>query len=415
MLCIGTAYSWSLFTRPLMVCFHWTSLQTSGAFASMIFGIGVGALTGGLLLDRFGARRIGVAGAALWGSGNLLAGLGTAHYGLLWLYLTYGLIGGFGGGMGYVIPGANASRWFPRHRGLVNGFVLFVFGLGSVIYNNVIGALPQFKELLDAAGRAVAVHNAAVKNGTTQVAYGAFNGTAFVMNIFIWSGVIFLIVGIGSALALSTPPIDKAAPDASDTHDFRWRETLRTRAFYIIWLIVFIDCFAGLALLGNAVPIYAELTGLGDASATLTYGWLSIFNGIGRLVWAWLSDSLGRIPALVTAFALQGGAIFALSRLHVPLAVDCAFALLLLCFGGILAIAPALTADYFGTRFLGEDYGCVITAVSLSGLTGPVLFGVLEDATGSLVHAVVPIAALVTVSAFLPLAARRPVARTAHR
>ncbi len=408
MLCIGTAYSWSLFTRPLMVVFHWTSLQTSVAFALAIFGFGAGAFTGGLLLDRFGARKIGVAGALLWGLGNLLAGLGTARFGLLWLYATYGLVGGFGGGAAYVIPGANATRWFPRHRGLVNGFVLLVFGLGSVIYNNVIGALPAFKDLLDTAGRAVAEHNAATKSGAPQIDYHVLSGSTFVMDIFTWSGIVFIVVGVGSALALSTPPIDKAAPKATDAHDYRWREALRTRTFYIIWSIVFIDGFAGLALLGNAVPIYAELTGAGAALATLTYGWLSICNGLGRFLWAWISDSIGRIPALVGAFALEAAAIFALSFLHSPIAVGCAFALLLLCFGGVLAIAPALTADYYGTRFLGEDYGCIITSVCISGLAGPVLFGLLEDATGSLTHAIVPIAALVAVSTLLPLAARRP-------
>ncbi len=410
MLCIGTAYSWSLFTRPLMVVFHWTSLQTSVAFALAIFGFGAGAFTGGLLLDRFGARRIGVAGALLWGLGNLLAGLGTARFGLLWLYASYGLVGGFGGGMAYVIPGANATRWFPQHRGLVNGFILLVFGLGSVIYNNVIGALPAFNALLDSAGQAVAVHNAATKSGTAQVGYSVLSGSTFVMDIFTWSGVVFIIIGIGSALALSTPPIGKAASKASDVHEYRWREAVRTRAFYIIWLVVFVDGFAGLALLGNAVPIYAELTGAGAALATLTYGWLSICNGLGRFLWAWISDFIGRIPALVGAFALEAAAIFALSFLHAPLAVGCAFALLLLCFGGVLAIAPALTADYYGTRYLGEDYGCIITSVCLSGLAGPVLFGLLEDATGSLTHAILPMAVLVALSAFLPLAARRPAA-----
>ena len=252
-----------------------------------------------------------------------------------------------------------------------------------------------------------------LRGGTTQAGYHVLSGSTFVMDIFTWSGVVFIIIGVGSALALSTPPVDKAAPKATDVHEYRWREAVRTRAFYVIWFIVFVDGFAGLALLGNAVPIYAELTGAGAALATLTYGWLSICNGLGRFLWAWISDSIGRIPALVGAFALEAVAILALSFLHAPLAVGCAFALLLLCFGGVLAIAPALTADYYGTRYLGEDYGCIITSVCISGLAGPVLFGLLEDVTGSLTHAILPMAILVGLSAFLPLAARRPPALTA--
>lgn len=410
MLCIGTAYSWSLFTRPLMVPFDWSSVQVSASFALMIFGIGIGAFTGGLLLDRFDARAVGVAGAALWGLGNILAGIGTEHFGLLWLYATYGLIGGFGGGMAYVIPGANASRWFPRHRGLVNGLVLLAFGMGSVIYNDVVAALPQFAAVLDAASRAVVARNASLRAGNSALlsAYQYVADKAVVMDVFAWSGIVFTVVGVSSAFALATPAADEAAPSAGDVRDYRYRDMLRTRAFYVIWGFVFVDCFAGLALLGNAVSIYAELTGAGATTATFVYGWLSIFNGLGRLLWAWISDSRGRVPSLVCAFVLEAAAILRLSFAHVPLVVGVAFAVLLLCFGGVLAIAPAMIADYFGTRYLGENYGCVITAVSLSGLTGPILFGVLEDVTGSLTGAIVPVAAVVAVAALLPLAARRP-------
>src|SRR5665213_2170777 len=105
---------------------------------------------------------------------------------------------------------------------------------------------------------------------------------------------------------------------------------LRTPTFYVIWTIVFVDCFAGLALLGNAIPIYSELTGATAAVAALAYGWLSIFNGIGRLLWAWISDAIGRIGALIAAFVLEGVAFAALTMAHSPLMVTSAFAIALL-------------------------------------------------------------------------------------
>ncbi|MDQ2908426.1 MAG: MFS transporter [Candidatus Eremiobacteraeota bacterium] len=128
---MGTAYSWSLFSRPLLAFFGWTSLQVASVFAVMVFGVGVGAFAGGFLHDRFGPRPVAVTAALIWGLGYLLAGLGTAHFGLACLYLTYGIIGGLGGGMAYLVPGAVVSKWFPRHRGLANGVTLFGFGAGS--------------------------------------------------------------------------------------------------------------------------------------------------------------------------------------------------------------------------------------------------------------------------------------------
>jgi MFS transporter, OFA family, oxalate/formate antiporter len=93
---------------------------------------------------------------------------------------------------------------------------------------------------------------------------------------------------------------------------------------------------------------------------------------------------------------------------HTAVLVSVVLAVAFLCFGGIIAIAPAIIADYYGTRYLGEDYGYVITAASVAGLAGPLLFSLVEDATGSLTRTIVPIGVAVAVTAFLPFAARRP-------
>jgi OFA family oxalate/formate antiporter-like MFS transporter len=412
MMCVGTAYSWSLYTRPLMAFFGWSSLQVSFAFALMVSALGLGALLGGVLHDRFGARIVGVAGAILWGLGFVLAGLGMDRFGLPWLYVTYGVISGCGAGMAYVVPGACVTRWFPHNRGLANGIVLFGFGAGSLIYNTIIAATPAFAHASDLANRVITARNAALQAGTSMAVTIRQDhaGIAAVAGVFVASGLILLVLGVLCALGLAPAP-ESAARKAERVHEYPPSEMLRTPTFYVIWGLVFVDCFAGLALIGNGVPIYSQLTGATATTAAATFGVLSIFNGIGRLAWAGISDVIGRIASFVAAFALEAASIFGLSFAHSSLTVSLALAVMMLCFGGVLAIAPAVMADYYGTRYFGEDYGYVITAASVSGLVGPLLFSVVEDATGSVTRTIVPIAVVVLAGALLPLAAKRPQAR----
>src|SRR5690348_2233093 len=114
MICLGTVYSWSLFTRPLIASFGWSNQDATLPFELAIFFLGVGAVVGGRWQDRVGPRTVTITGAIMWGVGVLLAGLLTAQLGRWWLDLTYGVIGGFGMGMGYVTPVAMVTKWFPE-------------------------------------------------------------------------------------------------------------------------------------------------------------------------------------------------------------------------------------------------------------------------------------------------------------
>src|SRR5919205_568504 len=89
MVCLGTVYSWSLFTQPLIAGFGWSTTTTTWAFALAIFFLGVGAVVGGRWQDRAGPRPVVVTGAVLWGLGNVLAGLGTARLADQWIHFAY--------------------------------------------------------------------------------------------------------------------------------------------------------------------------------------------------------------------------------------------------------------------------------------------------------------------------------------
>jgi MFS family permease len=424
LLCVGSIYSWSLYTRPLIAFFGWSSVQVALTFAIATFALGTGALLGGYLHDRYGPSRVAAAGVALWGAGNLLAGLGLPAFGLPWLYATYGVIAGFGAGIAYIVPSATVTKWFPEERGLANGVIMLGFGSASLLFNSIVSAIPAFAKAAADAGALVLGRNGAIASGVAHVPSPLASGAAAadvhaVLDVLVWSGAIFIVVGSACAMRLHPPPPGYAVAAAramlARERQLSPHEILRAPIFYSLWLIMFVDAFAGLALVCNAVPVYAELTGVDAAVAGVTYGWLSIFNGVGRLLWAWLSDRLGRMRSLAFIFFTEGVALATLVRVHSPLGVGLAFAVFLLCFAGVFGIMPAVAADFFGTRYIGEDYGLLLTAASVAGLLGPVLTGLMEDATGSLTGALTPIAVLLVAASVLPpLAARRRAAGAAR-
>jgi MFS family permease len=415
MLCLGTIYSWSLFARPLAAGFHWSSLKVSMVFAASIFALGWGAVCGGRWQDRAGPRVVSLTGVALWGLGNLLAGLGTARFGYGWLLATYGVLGGFGNGIAYVTPVATVTKWFPERRGLAGGIVVTGFGLGAVAFNGIIANLPSF----DAAARHAARYVAA--RDEAAAAHVAFDPSrhalpdgdvSAVLSIFVVAGVVFLVFGGLAALLLENPPPSTARRSlTSSLHprlSYAPAEVLRTPQFYLLWGMLFLNVTAGILIISNAVPIFSDLTGATPAAAASIYGALALFNGLGRSFWGWVSDAIGRNRAYLLIFGIQALVFGAMGSLHTAASLGVAFAIVLLCYGGGFGTMPSFNADYFGTSYLGVNYGMLLTAWGCAGLVGPLLAGFVKDRTGSFTKALLPVAVSLIVATILPLVARRP-------
>ena len=128
---LGGFYAWSVFTVPLVRQFGWTNQQVTMTFALSVFGLGTGAFWGGLMMNRKGPRMVAMLGGSLWATGVLLASLSSHR--LWWLYLSYGIIGGTGLGVGYVVPPAVLLKWFPNRRGLMTGLGVGGFGAGALV------------------------------------------------------------------------------------------------------------------------------------------------------------------------------------------------------------------------------------------------------------------------------------------
>lgn len=414
MMTLGTVYSWSLFTQPLIAAFGWSNTTTTWAFAIAIFFIGVGAIVGGRWQDRFGPRRVMLIGVGLWSAANILTGIGTPTFGPAWLYLTYGIMGGFGVGVGYITPVATVIKWFRDRRGLAGGMVVTGFGLGAVIYNMVVKSVPAFAATATAAADYVKAR-AAASAGHDMAAAGYHGLTQenvqVLMNVFIASGVVFALLGGLSALLLRNPPQRRAIDNetiADGDVSYTTREMLCTPQFYHLWLMMFVNVLAGILVIGNALPIIQELTGVSPQIAAATYAGTALFNAAGRFFWGMTSDRIGRRPTLALIFGIQALVFLLLSNLHSVPAVACAFAIVLLCLGGGFGTMPSFNADYFGTRHMGANYGVILSAWGCAGLIGPPFAAWIKDVSGSFSGALIPVPILLMAAIVLPLITRKP-------
>ncbi|GAC1654524.1 MAG: OFA family MFS transporter [Vulcanimicrobiaceae bacterium] len=416
MICLGTVYSWSLFTRPLIAAFHWSNQDVSWTFAIAIFFLGIGAVIGGRWQDRVSPRTVTIVGVALWGIGVLLAGVGTPALGKWWLYLTYGVVGGLGLGMAYITPVAMVTKWFPDKRGLASGMVVMGFGLGAFIYNQIVPKIASFAVAAKKATAYVAAAADAKKAGTVfdPSQYGLSSADiSAIMMVFIISGIVFLLVGCAAAFLLANPPAGYSVAGAVATaaesgRSYTPTEVLATPQFYMLWLILFLNVTAGILIISNAVPIYSDLTGATAAAAAGIYGTVAIFNGLGRFFWGAVSDRIGRNMTYTVIFAIQVVVFFIMANLHSLAGVGIAFAIVLLCYGGGFGVMPSFNADYFGTKFLGQNYGMIITAWGLAGVVGPLIAAKVKDATGSFTGALVPVAIMLLIAAVIPFFIKKP-------
>ena len=414
MICLGTVYSWSLFTQPLIAAFGWSNTTTTWAFALAIFFLGVGAIIGGRWQDRRGPRPVAITGVVLWGVSNILAGLGVRALGAPWMYLTYGIAGGIGLGLGYVTPVAAVTKWFPEKRGFGTGMVVMGFGLGAFIYNNVLKVIPAFRAVATEAGKVLA---ARAGGNTAAVLSPGSVGT--LTSVFIWSGVVFVVLGGLCASLVRNPAATATAPAAASpaaraatVEDSPPSQAMRTPQFWSLWAMLFLNVTAGILFISNAVPIMRELTGATPATALAIYGFIALFNGLGRFFWGAVSDRIGRNWAYLLIYGTQVVIFFIVGGIHSLPAVTFLFAIVLLDYGGGFGTMPSFTADYFGTKYMGVNYGWILTAWGFAGIVGPIFVAVVKDRTGSFTGALPVIAIMLLVSMILPIVTHKPTERT---
>jgi MFS transporter, OFA family, oxalate/formate antiporter len=354
-LCLGTVYIWGVFQPAVVKLFSWDQKTTSLTF-SIVLGVFVlGSTIGGMIQDKLSPRPVIIGGGLLLGLGVFLASFTTADK-PWWLYCTYGLIGGFGMGTTYTTIIACCQKWFPDRRGLITGLIVSALGFGGFIFT------PVAKYLI---------------------------GTYGVLTTFAWFSVIFVVVCLVGSVFLKNPPVGfkpkgwtppVAAKKSAIVQDFSSKEMIKTPQFYMITFTLMLACAAGLMV----IP-FAKVLGLqgqlSENAATSGVMIIALFNSFGRLFWGAMSDKLGRRNTILGLLLIAGVTMLFLAAAQSYLILGL-IAIIAFMYGGYLGVFPALTADYFGIKNMGMNYGMVLLGFGVAAVASPFIAGYIKDATG---------------------------------
>ncbi len=379
---LGAVYAWSVFRKPLTAEFHWSIPQVTLTFTICILMVGFAAFFGGLWNDRSGPRVVAMTGGALYGLGTFLASFCNGSLG--WLYLSYGVIAGIGIGFAYIIPVAVLVKWFPDKRGLMTGVAVGGFGVGALI------TAPVATHLIQTVG---------------------------VMSTFAYLGVAYLVVAVGAGACMQNPPAgyvpegwtpSATAKRTRAARDFTFGEALKTWQWYALWLLLFLNTSAGIAVISQEAPIFQELGTVTAIVAAGMVGIASIGNACGRVFWAFVSDFLTRRFTFLAMFLLQAVLFWVVPSVTSTGALTVLTFVILMCYGGGFGTMPAFAADYFGPKYVGPIYGLMLTAWGMASAFGPLMMAHLRESSGNYASGLHVLAALLLVSAIVPFLVRPP-------
>jgi len=361
-ICIGSVYAWSVYVNPIQSTMNWTLTDVTITFSVAIFFLGLSAALMGKFVESKGPRVAATLAAVLFGLGTVGSGLAIYMESKILLYLTYGVLGGAGLGIGYISPVSMLVKWFPDRRGMATGLAIMGFGFASAISG------PAIKVLIDSVG---------------------------VSSTFYILGAIYFTIMLIAAQYLANPPegyMPERLSDAinsgkksikEDLVNITRDEAVKTVRFYGLWIMLFINVTCGIAIISVASPLLQEVIGISALAAASAVGLMGIFNGAGRIVWASISDYLTRPIVFIIFFITQIIAFYMLTTVTSILLFQVLLYYIMMCYGGAFASIPAYIGDIFGTKELGAIHGYILTAWALAGLVGPIIIAYVKDTTGS--------------------------------
>ncbi len=373
-LCIGQAYAFSVFNLPMTRLIgitqsapdDWKLTDLGWIFSIAIFFLGASAALLGRWVEEGGPRRAMFTAGLCWASGFLLSAIGVYVHNIWLIYLGYGVIGGFGLGIGYISPVSTLIRWFPDRPGMATGMAIMGFGGGAFIASPLsVWLMRQF---------------------STPTHIG-------VAETFIVLGVVYLcFMMVGAAIVRLPPPgwvpAGYVPPEQPQklitTRNVFVYQALKTPQFWLIWWVLCLNVTAGIGVLGQASAMSQEMFP-GRVTVTAAAGFvglMSLFNMGGRFFWASVSDYIGRKNTYFVFFFL-GVLLYSLvpqtgAAGSVTLFVLC-FCVIISMYGGGFATVPAYLRDMFGTRYVGAIHGLLLTAWSMAGIFGPVLVNYIRQ------------------------------------
>ncbi|HEQ9110374.1 TPA: OFA family MFS transporter [Streptococcus pyogenes] len=355
-LMLGSTYAWSVYRNPILQETGWDQAPVAFAFSLAIFCLGLSAAFMGNLVEQYGPRLTGTVSAILYASGNMLTGLAIDRKEIWLLYIGYGVIGGLGLGAGYITPISTIIKWFPDKRGMATGFAIMGFGFASLLTS------PIAQWLIETEG---------------------------LVATFYLLGLIYLIVMLfASQLIIKPTAAEIAILDKKRLQNNSYliegmtaKEALKTKSFYCLWVILFINITCGLGLISVVAPMAQDLTGMSPEMSAIVVGAMGIFNGFGRLVWASLSDYIGRRVTVILLFLVSIIMTISLIFAHSSLIFMISIATLMTCYGAGFSLIPPYLSDLFGAEELATLHGYILTAWAIAALTGPMLLSITVEWT----------------------------------
>ena len=354
MLFLGILYVWSIFVIPVSEIYNWhiDSVKLTSSFMLCFFVVGI--LTGGKLHLSLGCEKVVLGGGLLLALGMLATAFLPAD--LAWLmYITYGIIGGFGVGSAYNAIICAAQKWFPQRRGFATGVVVSAFGFSIVIFAPLIEFL---------------VMQFGLRN-TFLILAAAFAIATLALFKFIRLPGDNLTAGTQSSASTAMAAL-------LAKKQYTMTETIKTKEFYLITLSLMVAT-ATFFILNPSFKILAASHGA-EAFGTIIIMMTGVTNACGRLVIPILSDRIGREKAAILVIFITSVCAlllcFGSGILFIIAALLVAF-----CFGSLPGLYSVIASDYFGIKNAGANYGAIMMGFALSALTFPMIIGLINNET----------------------------------
>ncbi|AOW84187.1 OFA family MFS transporter [Vibrio mimicus] len=348
-LCLGILYAWSVFNKALVTDFGWSAADASSPYAIATIAFSVCLLVAGILQDRMGPRNILILGTTLTGLGMIASGFASS---VLMLNITFGVITGAGIGFGYACLSPSAMKWFhPSKKGMVNGLIAAGFGLAAIYL------APLTSTLITHLG---------------------------IQTSFMILGAGVLAIAVPLACTINNPPAGyvpaepklKAGQEAkvvAKAANLSWKAMLKTPQFYALWLMYALAASVGLMIIGNITNIASVQANLPNAVYLASI--LAIFNSGGRIAAGILSDKIGGVRTLLLAFLLQGANMVLFASFDSEFTLIIGTAIAAVGYGTLLAVFPSITAEFYGLKNYGTNYGVLYTSWGIGGAIGAAVVG----------------------------------------
>jgi OFA family oxalate/formate antiporter-like MFS transporter len=353
-LVMGVLYSWGVIKKALVSDWGWSNTDAALPFTVSAAVFAFTMIFAGRAQDKFGPRPVTIFSGLMLGGGLIASGFATS---LTMMVFTFGVIGSIGIGLGYSAATPCAMKWFdPTKKGMIAGIVVAGVGLSPVYITPITASLLK--------------------------TYG-------ISQTFTILGVFAIVAVVLFALFLKNPPevgqpeknVKKETP-VTKGNNFTWSEVTRTPQFYLLWLMYLLAATAGLMLIAH-LPSIAVAQANWKTAGFLLVVILSIFNALGRLGAGVLSDKVGRTRAMMLVFMLQALNMFLFAFYTTIPWLILGSAIAGLAYGAVFSLFPTTTAEYFGMKNLGVNYGLIFTGWGVAGVIGPMLGGMVADKTGA--------------------------------